>query len=212
MPRGAQRIKGSSDERLQARNRLRAALITAARDLAEDAGGYEAVTIRQVADRVGYAAPVVYQYFANKHDLLVAVITTGFAELAERLRRAACPTVTVAAGGPLQAVAETWWSFAADNRRLYELMHSLTEVPFGTPQTPSAARDCFYLLKAAVAAAAPQHLARVVDEDAATDLFWAHLHGLTTLALNARIKGGNPRARVLLQHLTAAFVTAQTTS
>lgn len=206
MPRSTHRIKGSRDERIKARDQLRSALITATRELAELADGYETVTIRQVADRVGYAAPVVYQYFADKRDLLLAVVTTGFTELAGHLRRAACPTVVDVAGGPLQAAADAYWTFAATNRRLYDLMHSLPDIPFGTSQTPAPARECFQLLKAAVTTAAPRHPAGALDEDAATDLFWAHLHGLTTLALNARIKGGTTRARALLDHLTTAFV------
>lgn len=163
--------------------------------LATEHGGYDAVTVRAVASRVGYAAPVVYQYFSNKHDLLVAVVDTGFAELAERLGRAQCRNKT----DMLLATAEEYWAFAMAEPYLYRLMHGLGGVPFGEPNTPKSALDCFHLLAAAAAPRTGQ------DQDTVTDLFWAQLHGLVTLTLDGRIKGGPTRAQRLLPDLVAAY-------
>jgi hypothetical protein len=77
MPREGRRVKGDADERAQARRRLRTELLAAARALAIENDGYEAVTIRAVADRVGYRAPVVYEHFANKRALLLAIVDAG---------------------------------------------------------------------------------------------------------------------------------------
>lgn len=207
MPRRAQRIKGSDGQRAQARVQLRVALLTAARELAERAGGYESVTMRQVADRVGYTAPVVYEYFPSKRELLLAVTAVGFTELADRLAAASCPdgNPPTVEGGRLMAVADALWTFATANPHLYQLMHSLVGIPFGTTDTPASAQRCFQLLKSAVTAAAPHHPATAQDDDAPTDLFWAHLHGLIILALNGRIKGGPARARSILDHVAPAF-------
>ncbi|SFP03734.1 TetR/AcrR family transcriptional regulator [Actinomadura madurae] len=196
MPGSDGRIKGPSDERAQARERLRRRLLDAARALATEHGGYDAVTVRAVASRVGYAAPVVYQYFSNKHDLLVAVVDTGFAELAERLGRAQCRNKT----DMLLATAEEYWAFAMAEPYLYRLMHGLGGVPFGEPNTPKSALDCFHLLAAAAGTRAPGR-----DQDTVTDLFWAQLHGLVTLTLDGRIKGGPTRAQRLLPDLVAAY-------
>ncbi|MCP3805534.1 TetR/AcrR family transcriptional regulator [Allokutzneria sp. A3M-2-11 16] len=195
MPRGgAQRIKGNEDERAQAREELRAALLAAARELAEESGGYESVTTRKVADRVGYTAPVVYEYFANKRELLFGVVTSGFAELADTLAEAE-PTPEAAAG--------VLWDFAVAGPHRYQLMHSLVDVPFGTAQTPAPVARCFTLLKSAMTTS--DHPASTVDDNAVTDLFWAHVHGLIMLALNGRIKGGLQRARTLMDSVAASF-------
>lgn len=201
MPRGGKRIKGDPDERAQARDRLRAELLAAARELARESGGYDGVTIRSVADRVGYRAPIVYEYFANKRDLLLALVDQGYAELADRLGAARCPDARRRAGGAMPAAAEAYWEFAIAEPHLYRLMHSLVDVPFGTPQALESARECFRLLKAAVAEWTPDHPAATHDADAPTDLLWAHLHGLVMLTLDGRIKGGPERARHLLAHL-----------
>ncbi|ALG10402.1 TetR/AcrR family transcriptional regulator [Kibdelosporangium phytohabitans] len=207
MPDRAQRIKGNSRQRTDAHSQLRAALLTAVRELAEQAGGYESVTMRQIAAQVGYAAPVVYEYFPGKRQLLLAVTDVGFAELADRLAEAGCPKRNPrrAEANPLMAVADALWTFATANPCLYQLMHTLVDVPFGTGDTPASALRCFELLKSAVTAAAPDHPAKAQDDDAPTDLFWAQLHGVITLALHGRIKGGHARARSLLDHAATTF-------
>lgn len=205
MRREGKRIKGSAGERAEARDRLRTELLSAARAIADESAGFDSVTVRSVADRVGYAAPIVYQYFANKRALLVGLVEVGFAELADRLGRAQCPEEYAQAGGPLLAVATAYWEFAVENPHLYRLMHTLPDVPFGTPEAPAAARECFGVLKAAVELGAPDHPAVKFDDAAATDLLWAHLHGLVSLTLDGRIKGGPRRARELLADLTASF-------
>ena len=48
----------------------RSRLLAAARDLAIE-GGYDAVSIRNVAARAGLSAPTAYQYFSSKDHLLV---------------------------------------------------------------------------------------------------------------------------------------------
>jgi AcrR family transcriptional regulator len=45
-------------------------LLDAARELARE-GGYDAVGMRQVADRAGLSGPTAYQYFSSKDHLLV---------------------------------------------------------------------------------------------------------------------------------------------
>lgn len=192
MPADGRRIKGSADERAGARDRLRAELLAAARSIAEEEGaGFDRVTVRSVADRVGYTAPIVYQFFANKRALLIGLIELGFAELARELGRAQRPEK---GDDRLLAVATAYWEFAVRNPHLYRLMHTLPDIPFGTRQAPAAARECFAVLKSAL---------REGSDDTA-DLFWAHLHGVVSLTLDGRIKGGPKRARELLPALTAA--------
>jgi len=66
---------------------LRPALIAAAREmLANDGPG--AVSLREVARRVGVSATATYRHFQDKEHLLAAVAAEGFSEFAERLKAA----------------------------------------------------------------------------------------------------------------------------
>ncbi|MGW6730257.1 TetR/AcrR family transcriptional regulator [Nocardia sp. NPDC055029] len=209
MPRAGKRIKGTSDERAEAREQLRAELLAAARSIAAESGGFDGITMRSIADHVGYTVPIVYQYFANKRALLVELVDVGFTELAHHLDRAECPTIQEREGGLLPATAAAYWQFAMADPDLYRLMHTLPEVPFGTAEAPAPARACFEALRRAVTAEAadgnPESREWAHDADAAADLLWAHLHGLVGLVLDGRIKGGGERGRILLGDLTRLF-------
>jgi AcrR family transcriptional regulator len=71
-------------KRAQNRTRRRAQVIEAASGLAAD-GGYDAVQMRDVADRAGVALGTLYRYFPSKDTLLVAALVESATELRERL-------------------------------------------------------------------------------------------------------------------------------
>lgn len=49
--------------------------------------GYEATTIRRIADRVGVSAPALYLYFADKEAIMVALCDQTFGFLTEEMGR-----------------------------------------------------------------------------------------------------------------------------
>ncbi len=61
-------------------------ILTAAREIgAQD--GWKAVTIRALAGRLGYAAPVLYEHFRNKEDVLTQLAVEGLEDLKRELRK-----------------------------------------------------------------------------------------------------------------------------
>jgi len=179
---------GIKRRRERERQELRRAILAAAREIAVREG-WQAVTIRKVAERIEYSPPMIYQYFASKDDLLLALLREGFAELTERLR-AAQGTTPTAPEESLARVTEAYWSFAWERPELYQVMHGLGGVPFGTDATPPEARAAFAALRDAVRPVAGD--AAALDD--AVDLFWGALHGLVALAMAGRIAGGQRRA------------------
>jgi len=63
---------------------MRSELIAAAHKLVQEEG-YEGLTIRKLAKRVGYAPMSVYSYFADKQDILLALAQDAFETLARRI-------------------------------------------------------------------------------------------------------------------------------
>ena len=78
----------------------RARIVAAATDLARE-GGYEAVAMKDVADRAGVALATVYRYFGSKDHLLAEVLVEWGRALGGRLDRrppaGATPAARVAA-------------------------------------------------------------------------------------------------------------------
>jgi AcrR family transcriptional regulator len=60
---------------------LRAEIIAAAKELLAKSGSSDAVSIRAVADAVGVTSPSIYLHFADKDELIAAVVMNVFDEL-----------------------------------------------------------------------------------------------------------------------------------
>ena len=171
-------------------------ILVAARELAE-AEGWDAVTTRRLAELIDYSQPVLYSHFKGKADIMAAVATRGFEELAARLK-----TETVkAAGAPevLRNVCAAYLNFARSRAVVYEAMFVLpTKIKFASEETPTALRAAFAEL---VAALGPNREEPVF----LAELLWSALHGLVVLAQTERIpaSGAEVRLNLLVQKFSS---------
>lgn len=62
------------------REAVRSAILQAARAIIEEEG-VERVSIRRLAERIGYSPGSIYQYFEDKRAIVASVIETGYLEL-----------------------------------------------------------------------------------------------------------------------------------
>lgn len=76
----------TQDRRERQKAEQRAELLKAAHKLIH-AYGYDGLTIRKLATAAGYAPMSVYSYFADKHQILVAIAHEHFEELARDIQR-----------------------------------------------------------------------------------------------------------------------------
>ncbi len=164
-------------------------IVAAARAIAEREG-WEAVTVRRLAEEIEYSQPVLYSHFENRTAIVAAVAVEGFGEIAEVLRRA-----TGKAGGAaeaVEAVAQAYLDFALGHAALYEAMFVLpTELRFAEAETRAELRVAFEALAAVVAPFCE-------DTEVAAETFWAALHGLAELERSGRIRAGARVERVAL--------------
>ena len=183
------------DRRLRERAARRRLITATARTLAEREG-WEAVTTRRLSTEIEYSQPVLYKHFASMEDIIEAVALEGFSELADTLaaaRRGDGPPVQ------LSRVAHAFSRFATENPALYDAMFTrATRLRFGAADTPAPLAAAFAELRETVATVADGR-----DVDTLTEVLWAALHGLTTLARNDRLRPGRDTDRVDL--LVAQF-------
>jgi AcrR family transcriptional regulator len=93
---------------------LRAELLAAAHALVKEEG-YDGLTIRKLAKRVGYAPMSVYSYFADKHEILLALAEDAYRTLARRMEQDT-PADPMAA---LHKMMKEYTLFALDNPNEY---------------------------------------------------------------------------------------------
>ena len=184
------------DRRARDRAARRRLITNTARRLAETEG-WEAVTTRRLSTEIEYSQPVLYKHFSSMDDIAAAVAIEGFGELTEALVRARLDAATPEQA--LRQVAHTYIDFARENPALYAAMFTrATTLRFAATDTPQPMSAAFEGLREPLTP-----LAGDKDLDTLTEVFWAALHGLTTLTLSGRLRHGHDADRVDL--LVAEF-------
>ncbi|WP_413726179.1 TetR/AcrR family transcriptional regulator [Sodalis sp. RH16] len=164
-------------------------IIAAARAIAEREG-WNAVTIRRLAEEIEYSQPVLYSHFENRDAIVAAVAIEGFQELTVAIQEAARE-----ATGPrnaLENVAMAYFDFALGQSALYEAMFILpTDLRFAEAETRPELRAAFDAIATVITPFCD-------DEELVTETFWAALHGLAELERSGRIRPGARVERIML--------------
>ena len=185
-------------------------ILAAARTIAV-AEGWQAVTIRKVAARIEYSPPTIYEHFASKEAILLALMREGFAALLAAIHQARTSTSDPEAA--LVAMARAYWAFAWQQPELYQVMHGLGGVPFcgdvaeakgGLPEP----EQVFDEVLAALAAFAEATHANVGDPEEAVEIIWATLHGFIALTMSEHLDGRRERSAYLAEHAMRTLLAA----
>ncbi len=124
--------RASQARREQNKADLREQILAAAGEVFLERG-YEQFSMRQVAERIGYSATTIYNYFENKDDLLFAVVDQGFERFSADLQAAAESETDPR--DKLDAIGEAYVRFGLENPMYYELMFMRrTEFLLARPQ------------------------------------------------------------------------------
>ncbi|WP_378733567.1 TetR/AcrR family transcriptional regulator [Nocardia brasiliensis] len=155
-------------------------IIDTARELAESQG-WEAVTVRRLAERIEYSQPVLYSHFAGKSAIVAAVAEQGFADLGAALHQGHVEATSPA--DALARVTHAYLDFAAANPARYDAMFMMNiDLVFGLA-APQPLRDAFAELEAMF-----RPFVDEADLGARTEVAWAAIHGLATLDRGGRLR------------------------
>lgn len=164
-------------------------IIAAARVIAEREG-WNAVTIRRLAEEIEYSQPVLYSHFENRDAIVAAVAVEGFQEITVAFLEAA--RGSTGQQNAVEKVAMAYLDFALRRPALYQAMFILpTDLRFAEAETRPELRVAFDALATVVTPFC-------VDVDVVTETFWAALHGLTELERSGRIRPTTRAERIML--------------
>ncbi len=172
---------GSKERRDRERTETRERILDAARDMFTQ-DGYDAVTMRAIADRIEYTPTAIYHHFANKQDLLTELCTCDFRALAQAFARIGGIADPVER---LWKIGEVYLQFALEHPSQYRFM-------FMTPLPTVAGKDVHrddpsedayaFLRRTVVEAIATGRLRpELTDPDVVAQMLWASVHGLASL-------------------------------
>jgi len=176
---------GPRERREREREEIRTRILDAARDLFL-AEGYDAVTMRRIADRIEYSPTAIYFHFRDKDALIRELCDTDFRTLAQQF------TAISAITDPVERLRRTglaYAEFAANFPNHYRLMFmtphppmdpELTNIAQGDPQ-----EDAYAFLKHVVSECIKSGRVRkeFADEELMSQTMWAGVHGVVSLQI-----------------------------
>jgi AcrR family transcriptional regulator len=172
---------GSTERRERHRQSLRREILDAAGQLFVDQG-FEAVTMRKVAERIEYSPTTIYLYFRDKDELFQTICEETFAGLKRRLDRLHAKGLPPVAF--LREGLRLYVKFGLEHPAHYTLTFS--RGPKGSGDygyETSVGKQAFEHLREAVAACVRHGDLRTPSMDASAQALWAAVHGLVSLLI-----------------------------
>ena len=201
---------GSKERQERDRQRIRKAILDAARDLFINEG-YAKVSMRRIADRIEYSPAAIYSYFPAKDDIFFALAEEGFRLLADHVL-----TSVSRLGDPLERVRRGLWAF-------YEFSKTYPEhfaLMFLDRSVPNLSQDFqrFEFFQETTARAEADvracmdrgHFSKTLDPAAALHVLWVGMLGAATIGLAQRLAPGedpDALAHDILESVLAGFTT-----
>lgn len=203
----------TQERREREREDLRQKIMAVARELFTQQG-YEAVTMRQIADKIEYSATTIYAHFKDKTALVREICLADYTQIAEKFVALAGIEDPVER---LLAAAREYVAFALEFPNQYRFLFG----PVGeklAPEEIGVARgnpqeDVYAFLHVTVsqAIAARRLRPEYQDPDHVVQLVWASLHGVIAIALECQDRWVvwrplRERADLLLEVLTRGLL------
>lgn len=173
-----------SKERIQrVKEETRANILEAALEIVKE-DGWQSLSMRKIADKIEYTAPIIYEYFANKEGILLELTRLGNGLLLKDFKIAQSKYETPEK--QLEAMWIAYWDFAFSHKELYQLMYGVDmmccEITKSLPEAEAARKMLF------------ETIAKIMIESEPTEeivcrkyyTFWSIIHGLISINLVGR--------------------------
>lgn len=167
--------------------------------------GFSGLSMRKVADAIGYTVGNLYLLFENQDDLLALINerTTDaiYAQLRDALEGAATPQAR------LRRLAAAYIEFAQAHPHRFRMMfeHQLPEGMKPRPSTEVRIRRMFELVESALAPLLEGASKDRLRLAAAT--VWSGVHGICVLAITGKLAwSGRPDYRIFSDHLLSTYL------
>lgn len=171
---------GITERKMRQKEEVKASILTAAWDLVSKEG-WQALSIRKIADAIEYSVPVIYDHFQNKEAILSEFTKRGFQCLDDELLKAR--ERYEAPEQQLQAMAYAYWDFAFNNKAYYQLMYGLGMPSCDAVKRMSELNTFAELILEPIRKLIATSNNPEADPYLKLHTFWSMLHGLISIAM-----------------------------
>jgi AcrR family transcriptional regulator len=199
------------ERRERDKQELKTRILDAARELFI-AHGYEAVTMRKIAEKIEYSPTAIYLHFKDKEALVNELCVHDFRAFGAHFAQAASVRDPIER---LRRAGAVYFDFARQHPQHYRLMFMTPLPPHPTIETVDPAEDAYGILLATVEQALAEGRLRPTYKDAAlvAQTIWAAAHGVVSLEIAKGCEKGwiewrplDKRMVAMMDAIVAAFV------
>jgi AcrR family transcriptional regulator len=184
---------------LTRRNILKAALKIAKKD------GWNALSMRKIADEIDYTAPVIYEYFTCKESLVAELSNTGYHLLASKITNARNGMLS-----PVKQIEAMWlayWRFAFAEKELYQIMYGVETNCSKSKGTDSSAAEVANLFTGVISQLMSPKELNDDGINAKYYTFWSVIHGLISIIMVQKGTSDEINQRVLQEAIMGIIKT-----
>ncbi|MGE6220270.1 TetR/AcrR family transcriptional regulator [Nubsella zeaxanthinifaciens] len=164
--------------------------------------GWQAVSIRKIADAIGYSLPVVYTHFESKDAIQEEFVKHGFNLLATAMQQT--NEKYIDAETRLTQMALAYFEFAFKNAAYYKMMFGL-----GIPSCQKVQEIAEIGKFSGIVIETISSLMDEIDEQRKFlkfHTFWSILHGLTSISMVNITAAPNEMQQQILLDATQGFI------
>jgi len=169
---------GITERKLRQKEEVRASILKAAWEIVENEG-WQALSIRRIAEAIEYSVPVIYDHFANKEAIMLEFTRRGFQLLNEKLAKTrdqfSDPEQQI------EGIAFAYWKFAFSHKEYYQLMYGLGMPTCETVKQITELTAFTELILRPINNLIEKAKNKKADPYLKLHTFWSMLHGLISI-------------------------------
>ena len=143
--------------------------------------GWQALSIRKIADAIEYSVPVIYKHFENKEAIIEYFTLEGFRLLTQHMQR--CTSAELAPCAQLRILADSYWDFAHVYPAYYRIMFGLGIPACETINSSLEISTMSKFMYDAIEATALNAGNKALDLHLKLKTLWSMLHGFVAIEL-----------------------------
>jgi len=194
---------GTTEHRLRQKEEVRASILATAWQMVEE-DGWQSLSIRRIADAIGYSVPVIYDHFQNKEAILAEFAQDGFRLLSKKIQRAKEKSVDPAE--QIRAMANAYWRFADKNKAYFQLMYGLGMPGCEIERCFPGRTDLRSLVMEPITALLLKGKTPGADPCLKYYTFWSILHGLISIKNMRNSNVAGEVNKMVLDDAMAGFI------
>jgi AcrR family transcriptional regulator len=175
---------GVQERKAREKKELRQDILDAARELFVTEG-YEAVSMRRIAEKIEYSPTTIYLYFKDKQELFDCICEETFLKMVDEMAR--LDRTSLDPVQSLRAGLRNYVDFGLRHPEHYKITFLMGDQQAGEDAVGSRRMQtgcqAFGCLREAVTACIERNCFVEADVDKVSQLLWAAVHGITSLLI-----------------------------